>query len=207
MTLRIFNQKTHQWALYWINSSTGELFLLVVGGFNGGNTGEFYGDDTDEGRPIKVVFRWTRIHHDTRAGNSLSRSTARSGRRTGSSSTAASGADHACCPAGADCRRLRGDCSGYERRTRFRLPGRRLAGAPPPAEGAARRQQRMDRIRRHAEHASGARWRRQCERELVRCAGRRVSRCQCARVRREDTPVGDLVARRPRCATARSIRR
>ena len=25
MTLRIFNQKTHQWALYWINSSTGEL--------------------------------------------------------------------------------------------------------------------------------------------------------------------------------------
>ena len=33
-------------------------------GFSGGDTGEFWGDDTDEGRPIKVVFRWTRIDHD-----------------------------------------------------------------------------------------------------------------------------------------------
>ena len=64
MTLRIFNQKTRQWALYWINSSTGELFPPVIGGFSGGDTGEFWGDDTDEGRPIKVVFRWTRIDHD-----------------------------------------------------------------------------------------------------------------------------------------------
>ena len=59
MTLRVSNQKTHQWALYCINSSTGELFPPVIGGFNGGDTGEFWGDDTDEGRPIKVVFRWT----------------------------------------------------------------------------------------------------------------------------------------------------
>jgi len=64
MTLRIFNQKTHQWALYWINSSTGELFPPVIGGFKGGDVGEFWGDDTDEGRPIKVVFRWTRLGPD-----------------------------------------------------------------------------------------------------------------------------------------------
>jgi hypothetical protein len=63
MTLRVFNQKTHQWALYWINSSTGELFPPVVGGFSG-DRGEFWGDDTDEGRPIKVVFRWTRLGPD-----------------------------------------------------------------------------------------------------------------------------------------------
>jgi hypothetical protein len=63
MTLRLFNLKTHQWSLYWINSSTGELFPPVVGGFSG-DRGEFWGDDTDEGRPIKVVFRWTRLGPD-----------------------------------------------------------------------------------------------------------------------------------------------
>ena len=64
MTLRLFNQKTRQWSLYWINSSTGELFPPVVGGFNGGDIGEFRGEDTDEERPIKVVFRWTRLGPD-----------------------------------------------------------------------------------------------------------------------------------------------
>jgi hypothetical protein len=63
MTLRLFNLKTRQWSLYWINSSTGELFPPVVGGFTG-DVGEFWGDDTDEGRPIKVVFRWTRLGPD-----------------------------------------------------------------------------------------------------------------------------------------------
>ena len=63
MTLRLFNLKTRQWSLYWINSSTGELFPPVVGGFSG-DRGEFWGDDTDEGRPIKVVFRWTRLGPD-----------------------------------------------------------------------------------------------------------------------------------------------
>jgi hypothetical protein len=63
MTLRLFNLKTHQWSLYWINSSTGELFPPVVGGFSG-DRGEFWGDDTDEGQPIKVVFRWTRLGTD-----------------------------------------------------------------------------------------------------------------------------------------------
>ena len=63
MTLRLFSQKTRQWSLYWINSSTGELFPPVVGGFTGDH-GEFYGDDTDEGKPIKVVFNWTRLGPD-----------------------------------------------------------------------------------------------------------------------------------------------
>jgi hypothetical protein len=63
MTLRVFNLAKRQWSLYWINSSTGELFSPVVGGFTG-DRGEFYGDDTDEGRPIKVVFHWTRLGPD-----------------------------------------------------------------------------------------------------------------------------------------------
>lgn len=63
MTLRVFSPKRRQWCLYWINSSTGELFPPVVGGFKGDH-GEFYGEDTDEGRPVKVVFRWTRLGPD-----------------------------------------------------------------------------------------------------------------------------------------------
>ncbi|WP_266157476.1 hypothetical protein [Dyella silvatica] len=63
MTVRVFNLKKRQWSLYWINSSTGELFPPVVGGFTGDH-GEFYGDDSDDGRPIKVRFRWTRLGPD-----------------------------------------------------------------------------------------------------------------------------------------------
>jgi hypothetical protein len=63
MTIRTFSLEKRQWSLYWINSRTGELFPPVVGGFTG-DYGEFYGDDTDEGRPIRVVFRWTRLGPD-----------------------------------------------------------------------------------------------------------------------------------------------
>jgi hypothetical protein len=58
-TVRTFNIKQKQWYIYWINSITGDLFPPVVGGFTG-NVGEFFGDDTDEGRPVKARFRWTR---------------------------------------------------------------------------------------------------------------------------------------------------
>jgi hypothetical protein len=63
MTVRVFNLEKRQWSLYWINSQTGELFPPVVGGFTGDH-GVFYGDDTDEGRPIKVVFHWERVSPD-----------------------------------------------------------------------------------------------------------------------------------------------
>ncbi|MCL1635782.1 hypothetical protein M2650_14220 [Luteimonas sp. SX5] len=63
MTVRTFHLETRQWYLYWINSKTGELFPPVVGGFDG-DRGEFYGDDTDEGRPVKIKFLWTRFTPD-----------------------------------------------------------------------------------------------------------------------------------------------
>jgi hypothetical protein len=63
MTVRAFNLQKRQWYIYWINSRTGELFPPVVGGFQG-DRGVFYGDDTDDGRPVKVQFLWTRIDHD-----------------------------------------------------------------------------------------------------------------------------------------------
>jgi hypothetical protein len=59
MTVRVFNPETRQWSIYWINSRTGTLFPPVVGGFEG-DRGEFYGEDQDDGRPVKVRFIWTK---------------------------------------------------------------------------------------------------------------------------------------------------
>ena len=63
MTVRVFSLEKRQWSLYWIDSKTGGLFPPVVGGFNGDH-GEFFGDDTDEGRPVKLRFRWQRLGPD-----------------------------------------------------------------------------------------------------------------------------------------------
>jgi hypothetical protein len=63
MTVRTFDIEQRQWSIYWLNSRTGTLFPPVVGGFTG-DRGEFYGDDMDEGRPVKVHFVWTRLGPD-----------------------------------------------------------------------------------------------------------------------------------------------
>ncbi len=68
MTLRFFNPATKQWAIYWVDSRRGVLEPPVFGGFDGGigldKTGLFFGDDTFEGRPIRVRFTWR--HEGTR---------------------------------------------------------------------------------------------------------------------------------------------
>lgn len=63
VTVRAFDLEKRQWSVYWINSRTGTLFAPVVGGFTG-DRGEFYGDDMDEGRPVKVQYVWTRLGPD-----------------------------------------------------------------------------------------------------------------------------------------------
>jgi hypothetical protein len=60
VTLRAFDTETKQWAIYWVNSRQGKLFPAVFGGFDG-DRGEFYGEDDDDGRPVKVRFVWTKI--------------------------------------------------------------------------------------------------------------------------------------------------
>jgi hypothetical protein len=64
MTIRTFSLARRQWFIYWISSSQGDLLPPVVGGFTG-DRGEFYGEDTDDGRPIKARFIWTRLSPDT----------------------------------------------------------------------------------------------------------------------------------------------
>lgn len=59
MTMRTLDRQTNQWAIYWVNSGDGRLQAPVHGGFDG-DRGEFYGDDTDAGRAVKVRFVWTR---------------------------------------------------------------------------------------------------------------------------------------------------
>ena len=58
-TLRTLDRAARQWSIYWINSTDGRLSPPVHGGF-AGERGEFHGDDTDAGRPVKVRFIWTR---------------------------------------------------------------------------------------------------------------------------------------------------
>ncbi|MFZ0006819.1 MAG: hypothetical protein WAK94_01100 [Steroidobacteraceae bacterium] len=64
LTLRTFDTHRHQWSIYWVSSATGALDPVpMVGGFEG-NRGEFYADDHENGRPIKVRFLWTEQDHD-----------------------------------------------------------------------------------------------------------------------------------------------
>ncbi|MDP9866188.1 MULTISPECIES: hypothetical protein [Streptosporangium] len=60
LTLRLFDVEREEWSLHWASSRTGTLFPPVVGRFTGG-TGEFYGDDTHEGAPVRVRFVWSEI--------------------------------------------------------------------------------------------------------------------------------------------------
>ena len=63
LTVRTFDRETRQWSVYWISSATGRLDSPVVGGFTG-DRGEFYGTDTDAGRPVKVRYSWVKRDHD-----------------------------------------------------------------------------------------------------------------------------------------------
>jgi hypothetical protein len=66
MTVRFFNPETKQWAIYWADNRRGVLEPPVFGSF-AGDTGLFSGDDTFEGRPIRVRFMWR--HDGTRTAS------------------------------------------------------------------------------------------------------------------------------------------
>ena len=69
MTIRIYSPQTKRWSLFWLNNRTGGLDANgqfeppVVGRFVG-NEGVFEGDDTYDGRPIRVRYLWRRIDAD-----------------------------------------------------------------------------------------------------------------------------------------------
>src|SRR5579884_4215498 len=59
LTLRTYNPQTHQWSLYWANSKDGTVVPPQVGEFKDGR-GEFYGQDTLNGRLIYIRFIWSK---------------------------------------------------------------------------------------------------------------------------------------------------
>ena len=59
-TLRLFDPAREEWSIHWAGSRTGRLDPPVVGRFEDGR-GDFYGDDTHEGTPVRVHFVWSEI--------------------------------------------------------------------------------------------------------------------------------------------------
>jgi hypothetical protein len=61
MSFRFFDPEKEQWAIYWADSRRpGVLDPPVFGSFSG-DVGLFEGDDTFEGKPIRVRFIWSGI--------------------------------------------------------------------------------------------------------------------------------------------------
>jgi hypothetical protein len=64
LTLRTYNPQTHQWSLYWANSKDGTVVPPQIGQFKNGR-GEFYAQDTFNGKSIFVRYAWTNMTTDS----------------------------------------------------------------------------------------------------------------------------------------------
>jgi hypothetical protein len=63
LTVRTFDKAKKQWSIYWVNGATGVMYPPVFGGFHG-DTGDFYGRDTDDGKPVLARFHWKKVSAD-----------------------------------------------------------------------------------------------------------------------------------------------
>jgi hypothetical protein len=64
MSFRFYDKATGRWSIHWADSRKGTLDPPVIGGFSG-DVGLFLGDDTLEGRPIRVRFTWSGVTTQT----------------------------------------------------------------------------------------------------------------------------------------------
>ena len=64
LTLRVYNPQSHQWRLYWANSKVGILDPPQIGEFKDGR-GEFFAQDTINGKVILIRFVWTNLTTST----------------------------------------------------------------------------------------------------------------------------------------------
>ena len=60
LSLRLLDPERGEWTIYWANSRDGRLQPPVTGRFRDG-VGLFYGDDTHEGRAVRVRYTWSAI--------------------------------------------------------------------------------------------------------------------------------------------------
>jgi hypothetical protein len=64
LTLRLYDPQSHQWSLYWANSKGGPILPPQIGEFKNGR-GEFYAQDTLNGKSIFVRFVWSNTATNT----------------------------------------------------------------------------------------------------------------------------------------------
>lgn len=60
LTLRLYSLQSHQWSLYWANSKDSALGQPTIGEFKNGR-GEFFDQETFNGRAIFVRYIWSEI--------------------------------------------------------------------------------------------------------------------------------------------------
>ena len=60
LTLRLYNPQSQQWRLYWANSKNGIMDPPQIGEFKNGR-GEFFAQDTINGKSILIRFVWTNM--------------------------------------------------------------------------------------------------------------------------------------------------
>ena len=60
VTLRLFDPVARRWSIWWVDGRDMQLGVPVHGGFENG-VGTFFGDDTLNGRAIRVRFIWSEI--------------------------------------------------------------------------------------------------------------------------------------------------
>lgn len=65
VTLRLYNPQTHEWRLYWANQKIGILDVPQIGKFDKNGHGEFYAQDTINGKTVIVKFDWSRMNTDS----------------------------------------------------------------------------------------------------------------------------------------------
>jgi len=58
LTLRLYNPQSRQWSLYWANSKNGVILVPQIGEFRN-ERGEFFAQDTLNGRAILIRFVWS----------------------------------------------------------------------------------------------------------------------------------------------------
>lgn len=65
LTLRSFDTQKRQWSIFWVATPSGKFDPNpVVGGFAGGKRGEFYTEDLDGDKAIKVRYTWENLDPD-----------------------------------------------------------------------------------------------------------------------------------------------
>ena len=61
MSFRFFDPESRLWTIYWADSRRpGRLDPPLVGSFSG-DVGVFHGDETWEGRPVRIRFVWSAV--------------------------------------------------------------------------------------------------------------------------------------------------